>query len=175
MLNSIPNTKEDTNTDSKFGTTFVHKNIMPDIRIDKRNVWDILMDAISPYIHRIRNCFFNGYTNSIRKDMYATSISAKIALLFLAGIETFLVQNTVVQWIVTVFILVGLVMWLYSYNLTIQKKNLILNNTSKEETKKWMKIAKNIRLQHDIDWIIARCFVAACIFLILFIINSNQN
>jgi hypothetical protein len=107
--------------------------------------------------------------------MYQTTISAKIALIFLAGWEAFMVNNVFVQWVITAFVLIGFIMWLYSYSLTIEKKNLILASTSKEEAKKWMKIAKNIRLRLDIDKIIFQCFVIAVIIVTLVVVISQSN
>lgn len=93
--------------------------------------------------------------------------------MFLAGWETFVVQNVFVQWVVTIYVLIGGGIWLCSQYISLQKKSLILNNTNKKETKRWMKIAEAIRLQHDINTIIIRCFIVAAIVVTLFIINSN--
>lgn len=137
------------------------------------HVWDRNNASIRSFFSSIFSRHIPNNTTPYKFNMYEIPIFAKITIAFLAGWETFVVQNVFVQWVVTIYVFIGGGIWLCSQYISLQKKNLILSNTSKKETKRWTRIATAIRLQHNIDTIIIRCFIIAAIGVILFLINSN--
>ncbi len=171
MFNAIRKTEKSDDTTNSIGMFIADKGDMADNRNNQPHVWDGNHSSIRAFVRRLFSSFNFKHTTLYKNDMYQIPLFAKITIAFIAGIETFLVQNIYVQWIVTVYILMGGGLWVYSNYLSVEKKNLIFTNISIERTKRGMKMAKSSHLQLNINKIILRCFIVAAILVILFIIS----
>lgn len=173
MSYSIRKNKKSSDTGNNIGMFIADSVDMASHGNNEPHVWDRHHSSIRSFFSSIFSRHIPNNTTPYKFNMYEIPIFAKVTIAFLAGWETFIVQNVFVQWVVTIYVFIGGGIWLCSQYISLQKKNLILSNTSKKETKRWTRIATAIRLQHNIDAIIIRCFIIAAIGVILFLINSN--
>ena len=156
-----------------FGRIIADTSGMADNRDIQSNLWDRYNASMDSFYRSILSSNLFNYTTPNKNSMYSLPLFAKISLILAAWWEAFMVHNIVVQWIVSVFVLLGSVIWLMTYWLSYQKKNLILSNIKNEEKERFLKIATGKQTQADINKIIIRSLIIAIILVTLVLFNSK--